>query len=224
MERFFDIILSGLALLVLLPMFIIVIFILKLTGEGEIFFLQERIGKDGKFFNLYKFATMLKDSPNLGTGTITTKEDPRVLPVGKFLRKTKINELPQLLNIFFGHMSVIGPRPLTPETFESYSDDIKEIIKTVKPGLSGIGSIIFRDEEEIMDGEMATTNFYNNTIAPYKGSLEIWFVSNKSLYIYFVSIFVTIWAVINPKSKIAWKLFSNLPKPPKELRTPLNYT
>ena len=224
MERFFDIILSGLALLVLSPIFIIVIFILKLTGEGEIFFLQERIGKDGKLFKLYKFATMLKDSPNIGTGTITTKEDPRVLPVGKFLRKTKINELPQLLNIFFGHMSVIGPRPLTCETFESYSIDIKEIIKSVKPGLSGIGSIIFRDEEEIMDGEMATINFYNNTIAPYKGSLEIWFVSNKSLYIYFVAIFVTIWAVINPKSKIAWKLFSNLPKPPKELRTPLNYS
>ena len=224
MERFFDIILSGLALLVLSPIFIIVIFILKLTGEGEIFFLQERVGKDGKLFKLYKFATMLKDSPNIGTGTITTKEDPRVLPVGKFLRKTKINELPQLLNIFFGHMSVIGPRPLTCETFESYSIDIKEIIKSVKPGLSGIGSIIFRDEEEIMDGEMATINFYNNTIAPYKGSLEIWFVSNKSLYIYFVAIFVTIWAVINPKSKIAWKLFSNLPKPPKELRTPLNYT
>ena len=121
-------------------------------------------------------------------------------------------------------MSVIGPRPLTCETFESYSIDIKEIIKSVKPGLSGIGSIIFRDEEEIMDGEMATINFYNNTIAPYKGSLEIWFVTNKSLYIYFVAIFVTIWAVINPKSKIAWKLFSNLPKPPKELRTPLNYT
>ena len=100
MERFFDIILSGLALLVLSPIFIIVIFILKLTGEGEIFFLQERIGKDGKLFKLYKFATMLKDSPNIGTGTITTKEDPRVLPVGKFLRKTKINELPQL-SIFF---------------------------------------------------------------------------------------------------------------------------
>ena len=100
MERFFDIILSGLALLVLSPIFIIVIFILKLTGEGEIFFLQERIGKDGKLFKLYKFATMLKDSPNIGTGTITTKDDPRVLPVGKFLRKTKINELPQLLNIF----------------------------------------------------------------------------------------------------------------------------
>lgn len=224
MERFFDIILSGLALLVLSPVFIIVISILKLTGEGEIFFLQERIGKDGKLFKLYKFATMLKDSPNIGTRTITTKEDPRVLPVGKFLRKTKINELPQLMNIFFGHMSVIGPRPLTPETFESYSIDIKEIIKSVKPGLSGIGSIIFRDEEEIMDGEMATIDFYNNTIAPYKGSLEIWFVSNKSLYIYFVAIFITIWAVINPKSKIAWKLFSNLPKPPKELRTPLNYS
>ena len=101
MERFFDIIFSGLALLALSLSSFLIILILKFSGEGEVFFFQERIGKDGKLFKLYKFATMLKDSPNLGTGTVTIKEDPRVLPtVGKFLRKTKINELPQLLNIF----------------------------------------------------------------------------------------------------------------------------
>ena len=122
MERFFDILFSSFALLVLSPLLIPVVIILKFSGEGEVFFLQERIGKNGKLFKLFKFATMLKDSPNLGTGTVTMKDDPRVLPVGKFLRKTKINELPQLLNIFFGDMSVIGPRPLTAETFGSYSD------------------------------------------------------------------------------------------------------
>ena len=109
MERFFDILFSALALLVLSPLLLPIVLILKLSGEGEIFFLQERIGKGGQVFKLFKFATMLKDSPNIGTGTVTMKGDPRVLPVGKFLRKTKINELPQLLNIFFGDTSVIGP-------------------------------------------------------------------------------------------------------------------
>ncbi len=223
MQRFFDILFSSIALLLLFPLFVPIVILLKLTGEGEVFFLQERIGKKGEKFKLFKFSTMLKNSANIGTGTITVKNDPRVLPVGKFLRKTKINELPQLLNIFFGDMSVIGPRPLTSQTFESYSVEIQETIKLVRPGLSGIGSIIFRDEEEIMNGPMATIEFYENVVAPYKGSLEKWFVSNKSIYIYFASIFVTIWVVLKPKSQIAWKLFVGLPEPSKELIIPLNY-
>ena len=128
---------------------------------------------------------MIKDSPNIGTGTVTIKEDPRVLPFGKFLRRTKINELPQLLNIFFGDMSVIGPRPLTPQTFNYYASETQNIISKVRPGLSGIGSIVFRGEEEIMEGTSASVDFYNNVIAPYKGSLEEWFVVNKNLSIYF---------------------------------------
>ena len=120
MRRFFDIFFSGLALLFLLPFLFLVIVALRLTGEGEIFFLQARVGFDGKLFKLYKFATMLKDSPSIGTGTVTTKGDPRVLPFGKLLRKTKINELPQLLNILKGDMSVVGPRPLAQRCFNSY--------------------------------------------------------------------------------------------------------
>ena len=223
MERFFDILFSGLALLALSPLLVPIVIILKCSGEGEVFFLQERIGKDGKLFKLFKFATMLKDSPNLGTGTVTMRGDPRVLPVGKFLRKTKINELPQLLNIFFGDMSVIGPRPLTIEQFGFYSNSIQAIIKQVRPGLSGVGSIIFRGEEEIMHDATASVDFYANVIAPYKGALEEWFVSNKSLYIYFVAIFVTAWAVLIPNSKIAWRVFKDLPEPPTELKQALNY-
>jgi len=222
--RFFDIFFSGIALLILFPLLAPIVLILKFSGEGEIFFLQERVGKGGELFKLLKFATMLKDSPNIGTGTVTIKEDPRVLPVGKFLRKTKINELPQLINILLGDMSVIGPRPLTIQTFESYSDEIQEIIKKVRPGLSGIGSIIFRDEEEIMYGSSASIDFYSNIIAPYKGSLEEWFVSNKGIYIYFLAIFITIWAVIFPSTKVVWKVFKNLPEPPEELKKVLNHT
>ena len=223
MERFFDIIFSGLALLALSPFFVLIILILKFSGEGEVFFFQERIGKDGKLFKLYKFATMLKDSPNLGTGTVTIKEDPRVLPVGKFLRKTKINELPQLLNIFLGEMSVIGPRPLTAQTFASYSDTTKAVISQVRPGLSGVGSIIFRSEEDIMHGTTASVDFYHNVIAPYKGALEEWFVANKGIHIYFMAMFVTLWAVLFSKTKVAWIVFKGLPEPPDELKLALNY-
>jgi lipopolysaccharide/colanic/teichoic acid biosynthesis glycosyltransferase len=223
MERLFDIFFSTLALMLLSPLLIPIVFILRLTGEGEIFFLQNRVGRGGKTFKLYKFATMLKDSPNIGTGTITVKNDPRVLPIGKFLRKTKINELPQLLNILFGSMSIIGPRPLTSQTFNSYQYSVQKEIKKVRPGLSGIGSIIFRDEESIMDGQPDPVNFYKNVIAKYKGELEEWHVANKSLYIYFLLIILTIYVVIFPSSKIVWKVFDNLPKPPEELYKSIKY-
>ncbi len=223
MERFFDVLFSSLALLLIFPIFVPLVIILKFSGEGEVLYFQERIGKDGKLFKLFKFATMLKDSPNLGTGTVTIKNDPRVLPIGSFLRRTKINELPQLINILVGDMSVIGPRPLTPETFNSYPDSTKVLIKKVNPGLSGVGSIIFRGEESLMHGEKSSVEFYKNIIAPYKGQLEEWFVSNKSLYIYFLAILVTLWVVLFPKSKVAWTVFKELPKPPEELRLSLGY-
>lgn len=224
MVRFFDILFSGIALLFLFPLLLPVVITLKFTGEGEVFFLQERIGKGGETFKLVKFATMLKNSPNIGTGTVTMRDDPRVLPVGAFLRKTKINELPQLLNIFFGDMSVIGPRPLTNQTFRAYSERTQRLIMQVRPGLSGVGSIIFRGEEEIMHGAAASVDFYANVLAPYKGALEEWFVANKSMYIYFLAIFVTAWAVLIPSTKIAWRVFRDLPKPPTELKQALNYT
>jgi lipopolysaccharide/colanic/teichoic acid biosynthesis glycosyltransferase len=223
MERFFDILFSGLALLVLSPLLVPIVIILKYSGEGEVFFLQDRVGKEGVLFKLFKFATMLKDSPNLGTGTVTMRGDPRVLPVGKFLRKTKINELPQLLNIFFGDMSIIGPRPLTAQTFGSYSHNTQDVIKQVRPGLSGVGSIIFRGEEDIMHGATASVDFYDSVIAPYKGALEEWFVANKGLYIYFMAIFTTVWAVLFSKTQVAWTVFKGLPKPPEELKLALNY-
>jgi len=223
LERFFDILFSGLALVLLSPLLVPIAIMLKCSGEGEIFFLQERIGKEGAVFKVFKFATMLKDSPNLGTGTVTMRGDPRVLPVGKFLRKTKINELPQLFNIFFGDMSLIGPRPLTAQTFGSYSESTQTVIKQVRPGLSGVGSIIFRGEEDIMHGVTASVDFYDDVIAPYKGALEEWFVSNKSLHIYFIAIFTTVWAVLFPKTKLAWTVFKGLPEPPEELKLALNY-
>jgi len=218
MQRVFDIIFAGLALLFLSPLFVPLSIILRLTGEGEVFFVQQRVGKDGKRFGLLKFATMLKDSPNLGTGTVTVKDDPRVLPLGRFLRKTKINELPQLLNILKGDMSIVGPRPQAERCFLAFPTDVQKTIIRVRPGLSGIGSIFFRNEEQLLEGVTDQVAFYDRVIAPYKGELEKWYIQNESLTTYFRVIFVTVWVVLFPQSRIAWTLFADLPPPPDELK------
>jgi len=217
LQRLFDIFFSGVALVILSPLLLPLIIILRVTGEGEIFFPQSRVGKGGKHFKLYKFATMLKDSPNIGTGTVTVKNDPRVLPVGRFLRKTKINELPQLINIFNGDMSVIGPRPQTQRCFDAFPQlSQKEIIK-VRPGLSGIGSIIFRNEEDMMHTNNDPDKFYDEIIMHYKGSLECWYVTHQNIGYYFSLIGLTIWVILGFSSNIVWKLFKDLPTLPKEL-------
>ena len=147
LKRSLDILASALALLILSPVLIPVMIGLKLTGEGYIFYLQERVGYKNRLFHIYKFATMLKDSPNMAGGFITTRRDPRITPMGGFLRKSKINELPQLLNILRGDMSIVGPRPVIQQAFDKYPERIQKVIYNVPPGLTGIGSIVFRDEE-----------------------------------------------------------------------------
>ena len=221
MIRVFDIFFSAIALLILSPIFLLIIPILKLTGEGEVFYSQKRIGKNLKTFNIIKFATMKKDSPNMDGGTITVENDPRILPLGHFLRTYKINELPQIINIFLGEMSFIGPRPCTPETLAFYEQKSKEIIFSKSPGLSGIGSIIFRNEEELLFGEEDREAFYSKHIAPYKQKLEEWFAENASLKMYFLLIFLTIYVVLNKKTKIQYKIFKTLPKPTKFLEEKL---
>lgn len=223
MQRLLDLLFSGLALMVLSPILIPIVIVLRFTGEGEIFYFQERIGRGGKPFQLFKFATMLKDSPSLGTGTITVKGDPRILPLGRFLRKTKINELPQLLNIFIGDMSVIGPRPLTLQTFSAYSKHVQKEVQKVRPGLSGIGSIIFRNEEDFLSGSAASVEYYQTVIAPYKGAVEEWYVQCNGLRTYFSAISLTVWVILFPGSSAVWRTFKGLPIPPDELKEALNY-
>ena len=222
--RFFDVVLSGLALIALSPLLITIVLFLKFSGEGEIFFLQERVGKNRDMFKLFKFATMLKDSPSMGTGTVTMKNDPRVLPAGKFLRKTKINELPQLLNVFIGHMSLVGPRPQAPRCFDAFPVESQDIIVQIKPGLSGIGPIVFRGEEDILEGHSGTLDFFDNVIGPYKGDVEAWYVGKQGLIAYFSLILLTVWVVLFPKSNLVWRLFKDLPSPPNILKKDLNFS
>ena len=217
MKRFLDIVLSFLALVVLAPFLLPVVVILRYTGEGEVFYIQERVGRGGNSFGLYKFATMLKNSPNIGAGEITVRGDPRVLPFGQFLRKTKLNELPQLWNIFIGDMSVVGPRPMVLNTYAYYPEEAREKLNMIRPGLTGIGSIVFRDEERYLTDRDEPMEFYKEHIIPYKSDLELWFVENNTLWLYIKIIFVTAWVVVFPSSTIVDKAFDSIPSLPDSL-------
>ena len=217
MKRFLDIVLSFMALVVLAPFLLPVLVILRFTGEGEVFYIQERAGRGGNSFGLYKFATMLKNSPNIGAGEITVRGDPRVLPFGQFLRKTKLNELPQLWNIFIGDMSVVGPRPMVLNTYVNYPEEARQKLNTIRPGLTGIGSIVFRDEERYLADRDEPMEFYREHIIPYKSDLELWFVENNTLWLYIKIIFVTAWVVVFPSSNIVDKAFDGIPSLPDSL-------
>ena len=212
-KRFIDIVVSLFALIILLPIFISIIIVLGLSAEGEVFYFQERYGIYNSKFQIWKFATMLKDSMNIGTGSITLENDFRVTTIGKFLRKTKINELPQLINILKGDISIVGPRPLVTKTFKAYSKEIQSKIYNVKPGLTGIGSIIFRDEESIISSitDEDPHEFYKRVIAPYKGELEMWYQKKASIILDLKLIFLTAWIVLFPESKIYLNWFKDLP-------------
>ena len=217
--RFFDILFSFIAMVILFPFMIPIMIGLKLTGEHYIFYLQPRVGKDGKVFNVIKFATMLKDSPNLPGGFITQEKDPRILPMGRFLRKTKINELPQLLNILLGQMSIVGPRPVVEPQLALFSDNARKAILSMKPGLTGIASLIFRDEEGLLDRASGDRKYlHDKVIAPYKGELEVWWTRHRTLGNYFKLIFLTAWALISPRTKLWKQWFNDLPEPPEALQ------
>jgi lipopolysaccharide/colanic/teichoic acid biosynthesis glycosyltransferase len=217
--RFFDILFSFIAMVVLFPFMIPIMIGLKLTGEHYIFYLQPRVGKDGKVFNVFKFATMLKNSPNLPGGFITQQNDPRILPMGRFLRKTKINELPQLVNIFLGQMSIVGPRPVVEQHLALYPESAKRAILSMKPGLTGIASLIFRDEEGLLDRAGGDRKFmHDKVIAPYKGELEVWWTKHRTIGNYFMLIFLTAWALVSPRTKLWKKWFKDLPEVPEKLK------
>lgn len=219
MQRLFDLVISGLSILVLSPLLLPIILLLRITGEGEVFFSQDRMGKGGSLFSLHKFATMLKDSPNIGSGTLTVQNDPRILPLGNFLRKTKINELPQLFNVLKGDMSIVGPRPQSSRNFSAFSEDVQKNIMLVSPGLTGLGSIYFSDEEAMLTSSVNNNEFYDSVIMPYKGQLETWYVNHTTILIDLKIVYVTALKIIFPKLRLNLsKFFDGMPNPPKELQ------
>lgn len=212
-KRLTDILIATIALVLLSPILIPCIIILLLTGEHEVFYFQKRIGYKNSLFNICKFATMLKNSPNMGTGEITLRNDPRVTKFGKLLRITKINELPQIINVFKGDMSIVGPRPLMEVSFKQYPLEVQQKIYNSKPGMTGIGSLVFRDEEKIVSDAADPKAMYRN-IYLYKGQLELWYQKNASLYADFMIIFLTAWSILFPQNKMVNKVFKDLPVRP----------
>jgi len=214
-KRLFDILFSLITIIIFIPFFIPIAIALKLTGEGYVFYLQDRVGYKNRYFRIWKFATMLKASPGLGTGSLTLKNDWRVTPVGKYLRLTKINEIPQIVNILLGDMSIVGPRPLMKVDFMKFSPEIQAIFYNQKPGLTGIGSIVFRDEEKyVSETRMDPHEFDRQYIAPHKGELELWYQKNCSLLTDFRIIFLTMVAVVFPNRSLEYKCFKDLPDKP----------
>ena len=212
LKRITDIFIAGIALIILSPLLIPSIIILLLTGEHEVFYFQKRIGYKNCFFNIWKFATMAKNSPNIGTGEITLRNDPRVTRFGKILRMTKVNELPQIFNVFKGDMSIVGPRPLMEVSFKQYPEEVQQKIYNSKPGMTGIGSLIFRDEEKIVSDAPDPRAMYAN-IYLNKGKLELWYQEHASLYTDFMIIFLTAWSILFPQNNLITRVFKNLPKP-----------
>lgn len=214
MKRLLDIVVSLAALSVLFPFGLIVAIVLRCTGEGKVWYPQQRVGRHGRLFRVFKFVTMREGSEFKGTKDITVKNDPRVLPIGRLLRKSKINELPQFINVLFGDMSLVGWRPLVPVSFEMYPPDVQQNIVAVKPGLTGIGSILFRDEEKILERtQKEFRQCYVEEIAPYKGRLELWYIAHQSFWLDLKIIFCTVWVVLFPQSTIYLRLFRGLPEP-----------
>lgn len=219
LKRMLDITISLLVLLLLLPILIPISILLRLTAEGEVFYLQKRVGHHNQPFDIWKFATMLKNSPNMGTGTLTLRKDPRVTSVGRLLRRSKINELPQVVNVLLGNMSLVGPRPQVKTDFLAYPAPIQKVIYNAKPGITGIGSIIFRDEEKLLSSTtMPPHDFYREHIAPYKGALELWYQRHASMTADLLIIFLTAWQIFFPHSDLVFKIFKDLPERPVSLK------
>jgi len=167
LKRLFDIIFSFAGLVVLFPFFLLTGIVIKLNSKGPGFYKGQRVGKEGKIFKMYKFRTMHFDADKMEGAPSCADDDPRITKMGMFLRKYKINELPQLINVLVGDMSFVGPRPEVPSEVETYSDEEKGIL-TVKPGITDYASLKFHDEGEILKGSPNPHQTYRETIKPEK--------------------------------------------------------
>lgn len=193
MKRLFDLVLSICGILFLLPFFIIVSILIKLDSDGDIIFKQTRVTKDGKEFKIFKFRTMRPDTEK--QGQITIGEDNRITSIGNFLRKTKLDELPQLFNIVMGDMSFVGPRPEVPKYVRMYTKDQKEILK-VRAGITDYASIYFSNESEILGKQKEPEKFYIEKIMPYKIELNKKYLKEAGLITDIKIIFLTIFKVV----------------------------
>ena len=191
LKRTFDIVLSIFAIFLLFPFFLVVSFLIVIDSGFPIFFLQKRIGRDAKEFNIIKFRTMKKNNENI---TITVSDDSRITRIGKYLRKTKIDELPEILNVLFGQMSFVGPRP----DVKGYADKLKGANRKVlalRPGITGPASLKYYNEEYILSQKSNPKKYNDEVIFPDKVKINVDYFHNRSFFLDLKIIFATIFRV-----------------------------
>ena len=193
-KRTFDIIISALSLLLLLPIFVIIAIAIKCSSKGDVYFRQERVGKGGKPFKIFKFRTMVSDAESKGL-QITVGADARITKVGKFLRKTKIDELPQLINVLVGSMSLVGPRPEVPKYVNMY-DDVQRNVLLVRPGITELASIVYRNENELLAKSDNPEETYINEIMPEKIRLNLEYIKKMNVFYDLILIIKTVGAIL----------------------------
>lgn len=212
-KRLFDIFFALLGIAITGPFILISLVVILLSGESKPLFVQLRVGKNRQLFRFYKLRTM-KRTQSQNTGPITFHGDDRITKVGLFLRWSKLDEFPQFFNVLNGDLSFVGPRPLMPETFYAYDKSTQKRIAKVKPGITGVGSVVFRNEALLLKqaGENKQKEFYLNKILPYKGELEEWYVNHRSFWVDFKLLFLSAVVVVHSRMKGLHNYFNNLPK------------
>ena len=178
MKRFFDLTVSAAGLLILSPVLLLVALLIKLDSQGPVFFRQERIGRNFRPFSIYKFRTMVVDAPQRGAA-ITAGGDPRITRFGRLLRKSKIDELPQLINVLRGEMSLVGPRPEVPKYVELFRQEYDDILR-VRPGITDLASLKYRDEAAVLAAAQNPEQEYVARILPEKIQLAKQYIRNAS--------------------------------------------
>lgn len=194
-KRLFDWLASGMGLLVLSPLLMLLALWIKLDSPGTVFFRQERVGLRGRVFRIHKFRTMVTDAESKGL-QITVRADSRVTRVGHLLRKYKLDELPQLLDVWLGHMSLVGPRPEVPRYVACYPSDVRDVVLSVRPGITDRASIEFKDENEILGCAVDPDWSYVNEVLPIKLRYYVEYVKTRSFRGDFALILETIKALI----------------------------
>ncbi len=193
-KRIFDLSFALVGIIILLPLFLIMGALIKLDSPGPVFFRQIRIGQFGQEFRIYKFRSMVANAEALGK-QITVAKDQRITRVGRFLRKSKLDELPQLFNVLKGEMSLVGPRPEVPKYVALYMAEQRQVLK-VRPGITDLASIEFRNENELLGSTHSPEDLYIQEIMPKKLELNMKYIAQASLGFDLLIIFQTLWRVL----------------------------
>lgn len=197
LKRMFDIVVALFGLALFSPFMLVIAILIKLDSRGPMFYRAPRVGKDGKPFRMYKFRTMVANAASIGPA-ITVDEDPRITRIGARLRQVRLDEIPQLINVLRGEMSMVGPRPEAPYYVEMYSAKQREILK-VKPGMTGPAQIAFRHEEESLSNPETLDDEYMNVILPPKLALDMAYIKRQSLFLDIKILFQTAWALLTDR-------------------------